>query len=583
MTDEQISLTGLRDVLSGIRNDKGVSFQALCPAHDDESPSLSVTEGDGLILMICHAGCSFEAVCEALDIRPKQLFTDQGTVRNKSISPESIYDYHDEHGKLIFQVIRLPGKKFRCRQPLEDGRWTNNLNGVERVLYRLPQLKEARSASTIEIQTVFICEGEKDVETLERQGLFATCNPHGAGKWRDEFSKSLAGLNCVVIPDNDDAGRKHAETVCKSIQPYAASVRVLELADLREKGDVTEWFDADHSKEEFIHLAESVEDLGTEGNERIEPKTGLHYSTLAELLGEPEEDVAYVCDGLLTRGGLSVLSAKPKVGKTTVLHSAAFTISLGLPFLGRGTFKGLVIYFCLEEKRSEVRKRFYKMGAAGDDIILCSQVNVENFEHDLRLAIAEYNPIAVFIDPMVRVVRARDFNDYAQMARALEPFIDIARRHNVLILMAHHDGKSGRVGGDGLLGSTAIFGSVDTHLQMAIKDGRRTIRSTNRYGEDLPETIISLNKETGLIETSGTVVEEVQASWDLRIIDCINFGDELTEKDIKTHVGSSPEVSRAIRKMHLAGRLLRDGKGVKGNPFRYRRPAIYDLEQNAQY
>ncbi len=55
----------------------GRGFTALCPAHSDGHPSLSIREGDRGILIRCWAGCSIESVCRALGIRPRDLFYDE--------------------------------------------------------------------------------------------------------------------------------------------------------------------------------------------------------------------------------------------------------------------------------------------------------------------------------------------------------------------------------------------------------------------------------------------------------------------------------------------------------------------------
>ena len=55
------------------RSDNG--WEACCPAHEDRSPSLSIAEGeDGRVLVNCHAGCSLEEVCRALNLTTTDLF-----------------------------------------------------------------------------------------------------------------------------------------------------------------------------------------------------------------------------------------------------------------------------------------------------------------------------------------------------------------------------------------------------------------------------------------------------------------------------------------------------------------------------
>jgi hypothetical protein len=52
----------------------GDGWIARCPAHEDRNPSLSICERDRKILLYCHAGCTVNAVCDAIGIRVSQLF-----------------------------------------------------------------------------------------------------------------------------------------------------------------------------------------------------------------------------------------------------------------------------------------------------------------------------------------------------------------------------------------------------------------------------------------------------------------------------------------------------------------------------
>ncbi len=128
---------------------------------------------------------------------------------------EATYSYQNASGVEVFQVVRKVGKRFLQRRPLVGGAWEWKTAGMQMVPFRLPRLIHADPG-----RTVYICEGEKDVLTAERLGLLATCNPRGAGKWApvaEIAGRVLAGRDVVVIPDNDEPGRKHAEQVAASL------------------------------------------------------------------------------------------------------------------------------------------------------------------------------------------------------------------------------------------------------------------------------------------------------------------------------------------------------------------------------
>ncbi|MDP6526626.1 MAG: DUF927 domain-containing protein, partial [Kiritimatiellia bacterium] len=160
------------------------------------------------------------------------------------------YDYTDEDGTLLFQTVRYDPKDFAQRQPDGKGGWKWNLEGVRRVLYRLPELLAADPA-----KPVFIVEGEKDADNLIKLGLVATTNPMGAGKWLPEYSVWLEGRQVVKVPDNDRTGREDAVKVAYSVQGVAKSVRVLELAGLPDQGDVSDWLGQGHTIDELVDLA----------------------------------------------------------------------------------------------------------------------------------------------------------------------------------------------------------------------------------------------------------------------------------------------------------------------------------------
>ncbi len=202
-------------------------WTARCPAHDDRNPSLSIAEKDGKILFHCFAGCSFDAICAALGINKRDLFDSQDRPEPQRSQLTKAYDYTDPEGKLLYQVCRYTPKDFRQRRPDGRGGWLWNMQDVHRVLYRLPDVMKA----VAEGRDIYIVEGEKDADALVALGLCATCNAGGAGKWKPEYSDTLAGARVIILPDKDGPGRRHAAMVQAALDRKAVSIKVVELPD----------------------------------------------------------------------------------------------------------------------------------------------------------------------------------------------------------------------------------------------------------------------------------------------------------------------------------------------------------------
>jgi hypothetical protein len=183
---------------------------------------------------------------------------------------ECTYDYTDEHGELLFQSVRKIPKDFYQRRPDGNGGWIRNLQGTRRVLYRLPEVIEALANK----QTIHIAEGEKDVDNLWSIGLAATCNPMGAGKWRDDYNELFRDADVVIIPDNDRSGEDHLKDIVRHLRHFAARLRVVCIPDSVK--DISDWLAAGHAREELealIAAAPTVDRQPAEPKEE-EPEQG---------------------------------------------------------------------------------------------------------------------------------------------------------------------------------------------------------------------------------------------------------------------------------------------------------------------
>jgi hypothetical protein len=251
--------------LQGVKPE-GKGWKAKCPAHDDKSPSLSITEGsDGRALIHCHAGCKPEAICAALGLTLADLFPGTSKRNGGKGKIVATYDYRSEDGELLFQVCRFEPKDFcqRRQDATQPSGWTWKTQGVRRVLYRLPETLAAIQHGEV----IHIAEGEKDVAALLANGFAATCNPGGAstgagtrGKWRTEYSATLKGAAVVIVADKDGPGRAHAADVASKLQGMAASVKVIELPDTGGKAvkDAADYFAAGGTAADFKAVCEQA-------------------------------------------------------------------------------------------------------------------------------------------------------------------------------------------------------------------------------------------------------------------------------------------------------------------------------------
>lgn len=267
ISDPVISVLQL---LQAVRPTGDGKWSARCPAHDDQHASLSVGKGDdGRALLHCHAGCPLVSIVRRLGISLGDLFP-EGARKARGTSGKKIvaaYDYVSAQGDLLFQSVRFEPKDFRQRRPDGAGGWVWNLDGITRVLYRLPELADAT--------LVFVVEGEKDVDALWGLGVAATCNSGGAGKWRLTDDTPLHGRRVVVIPDKDEPGRAHAQSVARSLAGKA-EVRILELPG--DGKDAADWVKAGGTREQLIELvAGAVEAVVRSDGYRLgerDPETG---------------------------------------------------------------------------------------------------------------------------------------------------------------------------------------------------------------------------------------------------------------------------------------------------------------------
>jgi hypothetical protein len=262
----------IAELLRGKRS--GAGWSAPCPAHEDQTASLSIGEGrDGKLLLHCHAGCTFEAILAAI----RALGGSQPPAERPTATPEKLTAVAE------YRYTHADGRPFATKTRYMDGqgkktfRWKPMRGEAKAPLYRLNEIQGK--------EAVYLPEGEKDVDRLWSEGLPATCNPDGASKntqqskWTAEHTQQLvqAGVKRVaILADHDEAGLAHAHAVARACQGAGIITKLVELPGLAEHQDVSDWLDAGRTKVDLkARVRWTVDYLAPEPGATPEPEIAI--------------------------------------------------------------------------------------------------------------------------------------------------------------------------------------------------------------------------------------------------------------------------------------------------------------------
>ncbi len=230
-------------------------YTARCPAHDDKRPSLKIKESNGRILFYCYSGCAVEQIIQAAGLSWDDIMPDKDQWEKPQSRIDAIYKYCNADGKPLYEVVRYYPKRFLQRKVLPDGKYEYGISGVPRVLYRLPELLAHKK--TRPNDAVWFVEGEKDVETLCRYNLTATCIAGGCkSPWEQQFTEALTGLkHLVIVPDADKSGREFAYRVAGELIGAVENIWLLDLWPQRTDGaDISDWLTGPEKLDELRAL-----------------------------------------------------------------------------------------------------------------------------------------------------------------------------------------------------------------------------------------------------------------------------------------------------------------------------------------
>jgi hypothetical protein len=412
------------------------------------------------------------------------------------------YDYVSMTGELLFQVVRYEPKDFRQRRPNGQGGWIYNLKGVKLVPYRLDQIIEATATSPV----IFVVEGEKDAGALWAIGIPATCNPMGAGKWKDEYSAYFIGATVFVVADNDPPGAAHADEVVASIRKAGGDAFLLRLPNLPPKGDVSDWLAAGGTAEKLYELAEGAVNLQGEQEappEQEAPKTETPAPEASDAAGNgtaPIETlvtmkasaatlraIQWLWPGRFALGKIGLLVGLPDEGKGQILCDIAARVTRGAEW-PRGEGKapqGNVVLLTAEDDIDDtVATRLEAAGADRSKIEIIKMVmkagaedRMFSFVTDLALLrrkVAEVGNVKlILVDPLSAYLGVKTIDSFrtTDVRAVMGPLVTLANELKVAIIAVMHFNKKVDVTNALLrISDSMAFGATARHVWAAIDD-----------------------------------------------------------------------------------------------------------------
>jgi hypothetical protein len=525
--------------------------------------------GGGTLDLLKHRA-GFEKPAALAWLRDHKLIEDRPKPGAKKPREVAAYDYRDEDGALLFQVVRFEPKDFRQRQPNGKDGWIWKMAGVRLVPYRLPELVAAIGQG----RAIYITEGEKGVQSLVGLGLAATCSPGGAGKWRKDYARPFAGADVVILPDNDDAGRKHAEQVTASLLPVARSIRVLALPDLPAKGDVADWIEAGGTLAQIEELAAKASKVGAKPKEPLADRPGHDLPRIisaAALMEKVLPPLRFAVNDLLPVG-YTVLAGPPKLGKSWLAYQLALAVASGADLFGHATMKGEVLYLAMEDGERRMQSRLERLlGKQKPPASLSLATDWPRLDNggmlEIEMWARECGDAArlVIIDTLqkIRPPSSKAGNAYEQDYELHGKLHGLAHRLGIALVTITHMRK-GSSGGDwveGVIGSGGITGSADTI--MALKRDRGGADAfLSVTGRDVREDELALRSDEGVWSFLGSAGDVRRTATQKSILDALAAAGAkgLTPREVADATDLSREmVKKALGRMAKADMILNLG------------------------
>jgi|11_taG_2_1085331.scaffolds.fasta_scaffold03715_6 hypothetical protein len=504
-------------------------------------------EGGGVMDMIrMHEGASLQSIA---DIAEKKFNISKRVqpALERTLKRTTEHSYYDADGVEAYQVIRIDegGKKtYRQRRPDGNGGWIWSVKDIDPLPYNLPDIL------TNPDKTIYIVEGEKAADALKRYSVITSTNHGGAGNWKPELNAYFAGRNVVVIPDNDEAGDKHAIKVINELLPVAKAVKRVDLPNLPDKGDAVDWLDAGNTIEQLRELVKNA--LKIESKVDEPPAKILPILGLSELRNMPP--VKWLVDGVITKHGFSALYGAPGVGKSFIALDIALSVAYGRAWHDRTVDGGKVLYIAGEGvgglgKRVKAWETHYGLN---DNVPLQVVPKAVQFrdEADIQELIDTIDHFGggyrlIVIDTVARSMVGMEENSSSESGIFVAACDRIRTHADCALLAIHHSGKDAS---RGMRGSNALLGAVDTSLQVKAAGKENVLMHVEKQkdAEPVPDMQFAFEK-VALISDDSAVIKltekKVKNDNDIKVtvldeehVELYNLLKDLISKSEKNYV-----------------------------------------------
>ncbi|MBW4330046.1 AAA family ATPase [Stakelama sp. CBK3Z-3] len=533
---------------------------------------------------------------------------------------EAEYDYQDERGRTLFTVIkgrRADNRKTfvlghqpegsldlidrdRRDNPHEFYGWEplkfyrKGKGNAPHVPYRLPELLADMAARPDD--PVFLTEGEKDTESLRALGLIATTAANGAKHFPSEIARYFTRRNVVALLDNDPNGRARAGIVRAALSRYA-TVKAVMLPNLPENGDVTDYLEAGHTRDDLLAAVREAEDYGAGSNagdgadcapgpQAATEAAGLALIDAGTLAGKAVEPMEFAIAKLAPANLVTLFTARGGGGKSYISLSMAASVALGARAYGFATTQAPAIYATAEDNDAENHRRLIGVANAhgvgleafGRKLYLVSLVDrrdkglvridlntnkmvVLPLFHELRASILQVGARFVVLDNVAHLFEGNE-NIRAHVAAFLGLLNALALETACAIILISHPNKNG----DSYSGSTAFQNQVRSHIHLETDsndpDARELTLAKANYAR--LEEPLRLRWHRGAFRLDAMVPEEDREASgraqleDQRFLACLDARNE-AERPVSMHTQARATYAPlAFAKMPQAKGMTKD-------------------------